>query len=149
VISVGTECSTKCRIPNHVAITIRSFPSRSCFRSLSRPLQLLVLSRPRALPYRLTMLSPVKIAVLSFLFFGTMALAVRTSESQPQDPKALISNTNIALERALLPLSSCYSPLLRFAPGSPLLPFHSPSYLCQCDRRPYSPRCQRGCRNRC
>lgn len=69
------------------------------------------------------MLSPVKIAILSFLFFGTIALVVRTSESQPQDPKALISSTNIALERALLPLSSCYSPPLRFARGSRLLPF--------------------------
>jgi hypothetical protein len=62
--------------------------------------------------------SPVKIAILSFLFFGTIALAVGTSESQFQDPKALISSTNIALERALLPLSSCHSPLLRFERGS-------------------------------
>jgi hypothetical protein len=96
-----------------------------------------------------SMLSPAKIAIL--LFFWTMALAAHTSGSQLQDPQDLIFNANIALERVLLPLSSCCSPRLRFTRGSSwcLLPFNSLFYLCQCHRRPDSPRSLRGCRNRC
>ena len=62
------------------------------------------------LPYQSTMFSPVKVTLFAFLSFATLALAIPTSDGRPGDPKAAISSANVALQKAVLPLGSCYFP---------------------------------------
>jgi hypothetical protein len=61
------------------------------------------------------MFSPSKLALFAFISFAALVLAIPSPADhlQPQDPKALLSNANVAIERALLPLSPFYLPFAR------------------------------------
>jgi hypothetical protein len=56
------------------------------------------------------MFSPVKVTLFAFLSFATLALATPTLDGRSKDPKAAISTANVALQKAMLPLGSCYFP---------------------------------------
>ncbi|KAI9510329.1 hypothetical protein F5148DRAFT_1282098 [Russula earlei] len=58
------------------------------------------------------MLSPIKVALFAFIFFATVAFAIPapTLDVRSQNPSALISRNNLALERALLPLANLAPP---------------------------------------
>jgi hypothetical protein len=56
------------------------------------------------------MLSPVKVTLFAFLSFAALALATPTLDGRSKDPKAAISTANVALQKAMLPLGSCYFP---------------------------------------
>ncbi|KAI0251240.1 hypothetical protein BJV78DRAFT_1154628 [Lactifluus subvellereus] len=67
------------------------------------------------------MLSPLKLALIAIISFTTLAVATPTLEARSQDPKALISDANWRLERAVLPFyfvtpanatSDCFVPII-------------------------------------
>lgn len=82
---------------------LRSFPS-------SATLSLLFVSFLCLSQYQSTMFSLVKVSLLAFLSFATLALATPTLDGRSKDPMAAISTANVALQKAVLPLGLCYFP---------------------------------------
>jgi len=52
----------------------------------------------------------VKLALFSFISFAALVLAIPSPAGHPHDPRALISDANVALEKSLVPLRPFYLP---------------------------------------